>query len=72
MTDYIEIAPHRLSPEALQGLMEDFIAREGTDYGEHEYSLKDKLAQLRTKIDSGVVLIVFDPVLESCNLLAKG
>jgi uncharacterized protein YheU (UPF0270 family) len=36
----IHIIPvNKLSPEALQGVIEEFISRDGTDYGEMEVSL---------------------------------
>ncbi|MDU3718311.1 MAG: YheU family protein, partial [Klebsiella michiganensis] len=33
-----------LDPETLDNLIESFVLREGTDYGEHERSLTDKVA----------------------------
>ena len=35
-----------LDPETLDNLIESFVLREGTDYGEHERSLADKVAGL--------------------------
>ena len=56
------LIPHRqLSAEALQGLIEEFITREGTDYGEVEVGLAEKVAQVRSQLDSGQAVIVFDP-----------
>ena len=40
MTHIIPI--ERLSPEAIQGVIEEFILREGTDYGEKETSMETK------------------------------
>ncbi len=38
------LIPHReLSPEALQGLIEEFVTRDGTDYGESEAALATKV-----------------------------
>ena len=58
-----------LSPEALQGVIEAFIAREGTDYGEVEWSLAEKVAQVRALLQSGEAVIVFDLTTESCSIL---
>ena len=33
-----------LSPETLENLIESFVLREGTDYGEHERTLEQKVA----------------------------
>lgn len=66
------IIPHQqLSADALQGLIEEFITREGTDYGWEEVSLPRKVAQLRRQIEAGDVVIVFDPASESVSLLPR-
>lgn len=65
------IPTDRLSPDALRGLMEEFISREGTDYGHHEYTLEQKLKQVQGQLDCGEVLIVFDAASESCTLLPR-
>ena len=61
----------RLSPEALQGLIEEFILREGTDYGLSEYTLEQKHDQVMRQLKAGHVRIVFDPVEETTSLLRK-
>lgn len=66
------IIPHQqLSADALQGLIEEFITREGTDYGQDEISLDRKVAQVRRQIDAGDVVIVFDAATESVTLLPR-
>ena len=71
MTEYIEIPYQQLSPEALQGIIEEFINREGTDYGSVEFSLADKVAQLEERLQTGKAGIVFDPELQSCTFINK-
>ena len=39
----IEIPAERLSAEVLRAVIEEFILREGTDYGSYEVSLEDKI-----------------------------
>jgi uncharacterized protein YheU (UPF0270 family) len=41
----LKIPYDQLSPEALQGVIEGFVTRDGTDYGEVEISLETKVAQ---------------------------
>lgn len=65
------IPPQSLSPETLQGVLEEFINREGTDYGDQELSLQQKVALLRPQVESGKVVILFDPELQSLTLVAK-
>lgn len=67
----IQIPRDQLSEVALKGLIEEFILREGTDYGNYEYSLEQKFEQILKLIKNGKVLIVFDPVTESPSLIRK-
>jgi len=61
--------PHTaLSETALQNLLEEFVTREGTDYGIQAYSLADKVAQVRKQLDTGRVLIVYDAVTSTCHI----
>jgi uncharacterized protein YheU (UPF0270 family) len=71
VTDYIEIPPQQLSVEVLDALIEEYITREGTDYGDVEYSLEQKLAQVKRQLASGQAMIVYDPTTESCTLIGK-
>ena len=45
-----KIPVHNLSPEALRGVIEEFISREGTDYGEIEASQATKFMQVKFKL----------------------
>ena len=60
-----------LSAEALHGLVEAFVLREGTDYGAREFSHEEKVAQVIEGLETGEVRIVFDPVSESVTLLLR-
>jgi uncharacterized protein YheU (UPF0270 family) len=39
----MEVSPDDLSPEALRGLVEEFVTRSGTDYGAVERSVEEKI-----------------------------
>lgn len=68
----IVIIPHtQLSTDALHGLIEEFITREGTDYGWDEVPLSQKVAQVQRQIEKGEVVIVFDSASESVSLLTR-
>ena len=63
------IIPHQmLSPEALQGVIEAFVTREGTDYGTQDVSLTTKVWQVRQQLDAGTTVIVYDESTESCSI----
>jgi uncharacterized protein YheU (UPF0270 family) len=62
------IPPHMLSPEALHRVIEAFVTREGTDYGEHAIPLATKVGQVRQQLDVGTAVIGYDQETESWTL----
>lgn len=69
--NYLIVPPEQLSDDALQGVIEEFITREGTDYGEFEFSLADKVKQVRAQLRTKIVQIVFDVRSETCTLMTR-
>ena len=67
----IKIPYQRLSPDALQGLIEEFITREGTEYGHKEFSLAQKVAQVRSQLKTGQAVITYDEISRTCNIIPK-
>jgi hypothetical protein len=62
---------NELSPEALQGVIQEFVTRDGTDYGEREIPLDTKVQKVMNQLHSGKVVIVFDQKTETCNIVSK-
>jgi uncharacterized protein YheU (UPF0270 family) len=58
-----------LTADALRGVIESFVLREGTDYGSREVSLEDKVAQVLNQLERGEARIMFDPVGESITIV---
>jgi uncharacterized protein YheU (UPF0270 family) len=71
MSSCIEVPSQSLSPEALQGLVDEFITREGTDYGEREHSLAEKRSSVLRQLERREVAIVFDFGSESTTILRR-
>ena len=65
----VKIPYGQLSPEALQGVIEEFVTRDGTDYGKIEVPLETKINHVLNQLKSGKAVIVFDPESETCNIL---
>lgn len=57
-----------LSADALTAIIEEFITREGTDYGDHEYSLAQKVEQVMCQLGRGEIYVSFDPESQTCQL----
>lgn len=68
----MEIPYTELSEEALLGVIQEFVLREGTDYGHIEVSLEAKIEQVKSQLKSGEIRLTFDPDSESCNLERVG
>ena len=54
--------PHTaLAPDILRAVIESFVLREGTDYGERELTLDDKVARVMALLERGEAKILFHP-----------
>jgi len=63
-----KIPVNKLSPEALQGVIEEFISRDGTDYGEMEVSQEIKFRRVKQKLETGSAVLIFDDETETTNI----
>jgi uncharacterized protein YheU (UPF0270 family) len=61
-----------LSQEALLGVVDDYVLREGTEYGSADVSLERKREQVMKQLRSGEALIVFDEATETCTIIPRG
>lgn len=69
-TAELVVIPHtELSEEALRGVLESFVLREGTEYGEREVCLDQKVAQVTRQLQRGEARIVFDPGTETIDIV---
>ena len=63
------VVPHtELSAEALRGVIEAFVLREGTEYGSHDVALDVKVAQVLRQLERGDARIVYDPATETIDI----
>ncbi len=61
----------RLSPEALQGAIEEFISREGTNYGEIEVLPETSFRQEKDRLEKGFGVLVCDDETEATTILSS-
>ena len=64
----MEIPYQSLDELTLKNLVEEFVSREGTDYGLEEYSLEDKVAQVIRQLEAKQARIVYDAESKTCNI----
>ena len=65
----VQIPHERLRPEILRAVIEEFVLREGTNYGEREYSLEEKVLQVEQQLERGLVQLVYDEHDETCSIV---
>ena len=66
------IIPWQQLPAAtLDSLIESFVLREGTDYGEQTFSLAEKVEQVRQQLEHGDVVILYSELHESVTIAPK-
>jgi len=59
-----------LSTEALNGIIEEYVSREGTEYGSREFNLQEKVKQVTRQLEKGEAFIDYDPETQSCHLVS--
>jgi uncharacterized protein len=67
----VEVPHTELSADLLRAVIESFVLREGTDYGESEFSLEDKVAKVIAQLKGGEARILFDPESESVTIVVR-
>jgi uncharacterized protein YheU (UPF0270 family) len=66
------IVPHtELSPDALNGVIQSFVLREGTDYGAQEVDFETKVQQVLRQLERREAEIVFDQNTESIDIVVR-
>jgi len=65
----VEVPVEALAPEVLTALLEEFVTRDGTDYGDQERTLEEKVARLREALTRGEARIVYEALSESVNIV---
>ncbi len=61
----------QIADDTLTAIIEDFILREGTDYGDIDISNTDKIAQVKAQLKQGTIVLAYSELYESVNILPK-
>ena len=67
----VVISHTHLTPTALRGLVEEFVTRDGTDYGYVEKTLDQKVAALMRQLDRGEATIVYDSESQTTSIVPR-
>ena len=69
--DVIEVPHHALSPEALRGVIDEFITRAGTGYGTRERTIEEEIADVQRLLERGEAVIPFQTDAHTTNIIPK-
>lgn len=58
-----------LSDDALDGVIEEYVTREGTEYGAEEVPLERKCAQVRAQLERGEAFITWNEDTGTCSIV---
>jgi uncharacterized protein YheU (UPF0270 family) len=67
----MQIPIQSLSPDTLRRVIEEFVTREGTDYGVSSADLSSKVEQVLLQLRRGHAILVFDSESETCHIVTK-
>ena len=64
------VVPYELlDPETLRNLIQEFVSRDGADWGEVGGALEDKVSQVMQQLRSGKVKVVFELKSQTANIV---
>lgn len=67
-TGPVEVPHTELAPATLRAVVESFVLREGTDYGERDATFDGKVADVMRQLERREAVIVYDPVSDSVDI----
>ena len=65
----IQIPWDALTESALMGVIEEYVTREGTEYGGQDVDLVTKCQQVLRQLQSGEAIITYDESLQTCSVV---
>lgn len=68
----VEIPLSAVPEDTVRAIIEEFVLREGTDYGAVEAQLATKIDQVMAQLKRGDAKLYFDPETESVTLNPSG
>ncbi len=67
----VEVPHTELAPATLRAVIESFVLREGTDYGERDASFDGKVADVMRQLERREAAILYDPGSDSIDIVVK-
>jgi uncharacterized protein len=65
----VDVPYEQLHPETLRNLLQEFVTREGSDWGATDGTLEDKVGQVLQQLRAKKVKVVFDLTSQTANIV---
>jgi len=69
--DGVEVPYEGLDPETLCNMIEEFVSRDGADWGDAGGTMEAKIEQVIRQFKAGKIKVVFDLRSQSANIVSK-
>ena len=69
--DGVEVPYKDINPETLRNMIEEFVSRDGADWGEASGSMEAKIKQVLRQFEAGKIKVVYDLTSQSANIVSK-
>ena len=66
----VEVPYQQIDPETLRRMIQDFVSRDGADWGDAGCALEDKVTQVLQQLERKQVKVVFDLRSQTANIVA--
>ena len=67
----VDVPYERLDPETLRNVIEEFVTRDGSDWGEAGGTLEEKVGQVMQQLRSRKIKIVFELNSQTANIVVN-
>jgi len=65
----VDVPYDQIDPETLRNMIQEFVTRDGADWGEPGGALEDKIAQVIKQLKNNKVKVVFDLNSKTANIV---
>ncbi len=65
----VEVPYERINPETLRNMIQEFVTRDGADWGDAGCTLEDKYQQVLQQLRTRRVKVVFDLTAQTANIV---
>jgi uncharacterized protein YheU (UPF0270 family) len=67
----VEVPYLDINPETLRNMIEEFVTRDGADWGDAGGSMEVKIKQVMRQFEAGKIKVVFDLTSQSANIVSN-